>query len=131
MRSNKKTISLFKTWYERKDNATGKKKEQDVLFDLIRSGIIKHLGLKMRFSDTLYFSGFCQDSKDFKVVVTIHANCCRSITAKEADLKAVLHDWKQFKSLDVNSTINFQWSKNNFCPQSWERPIESEGITMC
>ncbi|TKY68901.1 Nucleotide-diphospho-sugar transferase [Spatholobus suberectus] len=100
VRSNNKTISLFETWYGQKDNTTGKK-EQDVLLELIRSGIIEHLGLRVRFLDTLYFSGFCQDSKDFRAVTTVHANCCRSIIAKVADMKAALCDWKRFRKLEV------------------------------
>lgn len=117
-RSNNKTISLFEIWYGMKDNSTGKK-EQDVLLDLIGGGIIGHLGLKVRFLDTLYFSGFCQDSKDFRAVTTVHANCCRSIAAKVADLKAVLHDWKQFKRLEANSTVNINWTSHQWCLKSW------------
>jgi len=124
VRSNNKTISLFETWYGQKDNATGKK-EQDVLLHLIRSGIIEHLGLRVRFLDTLYFSGFCQDSKDFRAVATIHANCCRSITAKVADMKVALRDWKKFKRLEANSTVKPQWTKHNWCWQSWGRPIKT------
>nr|KYP36198.1 Uncharacterized protein At1g28695 family [Cajanus cajan] len=119
VRSNNKTISLFETWYDQKDNAMGKN-DQDVLLDLFISGIIKDLGLKVRYLDTLYFSGFCQDSKDFREVITIHANCCRSINAKMADMKAVLQDWKQFRRLGVNSTVNPQWIKHNWCNQSWK-----------
>ncbi|KAG5043040.1 hypothetical protein JHK87_006955 [Glycine soja] len=126
VRSNNKTISLFETWYGQKDKAIGKK-EQDVLFDLIKSGIIKDLGLRVRFLNTLYFSGFCQDSKDFREVITVHANCCRSITAKEVDLKAVLHDWKQFRRLEANSTINTRWTMHNQCRQSWGRPVKVKG----
>jgi len=121
VRSNTKTISLFETWYGKKDNSTGKK-EQDVLLDLIRGGIIGHLGLKVRFLDTLYFSGFCQDSKDFRAVTTVHANCCRTITAKVADIKAVLHDWKQFRRLEANSTIDINWTSHQWCVKSWRRP---------
>nr|KYP73582.1 Uncharacterized protein At1g28695 family [Cajanus cajan] len=124
VRSNNKTISLFETWYGQKDNAMGKK-EQDVLLDLIRGGVIKQLKLKVRFLDTLYFSGFCQDSKDFRTVTTIHANCCRSITAKVTDLKTALHDWKKYKRLDVNSTMNLQWTKHNWCWKSWRTPIKT------
>ncbi|PNX58136.1 hypothetical protein L195_g050757, partial [Trifolium pratense] len=118
VRSNNKTISLFETWYGKKDNSTGKK-EQDVLLDLIRSGIIGQLGLKVRFLDTLYFSGFCQDSKNLRVVTTVHANCCRSIIAKVADLKETLHVWKQFRSLEVNSTTTIQWTRHDWCLNSW------------
>jgi len=117
-RSNNKTISLFEIWYGMKDNSTGKK-EQDVLHDLIGGGIIGHLGLKVRFLDTLYFSGFCQDSKDFRAVTTVHANCCRSIAAKVADLKAVLHDWKQFRRLEANSSVNINWTSHDWCFRSW------------
>ncbi|KAL5061497.1 hypothetical protein RYX36_023234 [Vicia faba] len=119
VRSNNKTISLFETWYKNKDNST-EKKEQDVLQDLIKGGIFKHLKLKVRFLDTLYFSGFCQDSKDFRVITTVHANCCRSIIAKVADLKTTLRDWKQFKKLEVNSTTNIHWSSHKKCLQSWK-----------
>lgn len=118
VRSNNKTVSLFETWYGRKDNSTGKK-EQDVLLDLIRGGIIEELEIRVRFLDTLYFSGFCQDSKDFRAVTTVHANCCRSINAKVADTKVVLSDWKRFKRLKANSTLNLQWTKHDWCQQSW------------
>ncbi|KAI9100796.1 hypothetical protein K1719_024158 [Acacia pycnantha] len=52
VRSNNKTISLFKTWYSKKDNSTGQK-EQDVLQDLIRHDITRQLGVRVRFMDTL------------------------------------------------------------------------------
>ncbi|XP_027337138.1 uncharacterized protein At1g28695-like, partial [Abrus precatorius] len=126
VRSNNKTISLFETWYGQKDKSKGKK-EQDVLLALIRSGIIAHLKLRVRFLDTLYFSGFCQDSKDFRAVTTVHANCCRSITAKVADLKAVLRDWKQFRGLEANSTVNPHWTQHNWCRQSWGSPRKTKG----
>ncbi|MED6182548.1 hypothetical protein PIB30_029412 [Stylosanthes scabra] len=124
VRSNNKTISLFETWYGRKDNSTGQK-EQDVLLDMIRNqGIIGKLGLRVRFLDTLYFSGFCQDSKDFRQVATVHANCCRSIFAKVKDLNAVLRDWKQFKILESsnNSSMvdNHKWSVHEACWNSWK-----------
>ncbi|XP_021832730.1 uncharacterized protein At1g28695-like, partial [Prunus avium] len=125
IRSNNKTIALFDRWYTMKDNATGQK-EQDVLFDLIRGGIIGQLGLRVRFLDTLYFSGFCQDSKDFGAVTTVHANCCRSIVAKVNDLKAVLQDWKQFKKTMAQKTTaglaadGFQWSRHWGCKKSWK-----------
>ncbi|KAK7382825.1 hypothetical protein VNO80_01922 [Phaseolus coccineus] len=123
VRSNNKTISLFEKWYGQKDNSKGKK-EQDVLFDLIRSGIIRHLGLRVRFLDTLYFSGFCQDSRDFRAVITVHANCCRSITAKEADMKTSLSDWKRFKKLEANSSVSPKWTSHKWCKQSWGRPLK-------
>nr|GMC92924.1 hypothetical protein DM860_010844 [Ipomoea batatas] len=65
--------------------------------------------------------GFCQDSGDVKSVVTVHANCCRTITAKLADLMAVIHDWQRFKSFsgDANQTATFHWSPHDRCMDSW------------
>ncbi|KAJ7950735.1 Glycosyltransferase [Quillaja saponaria] len=128
VRSNNKTIALFERWYAKKDNSTGQK-EQDVLLNLIKQGVIGQLGLRVRFLDTLYFSGFCQNSKDFREVTTVHANCCRSITAKVADLKAVHRDWKRFKKYAsykrlsaLNLTANMQWTGHFGCWNSWKTP---------
>ncbi|XP_059642496.1 uncharacterized protein At1g28695-like [Cornus florida] len=127
VRSNNRTISLFQTWYDMKDNSTGIK-EQDVLVSLIYKGVFRQLGLKVRFLDSLYFSGFCKDSRDITAVTTVHANCCRSIRAKVADLAAVLRDWKKFRRLITasdqamaagNRTQTFQWSKHIGCHNSW------------
>ncbi|XP_054781873.1 uncharacterized protein At1g28695-like [Prosopis cineraria] len=117
VRSNNKTISLFETWYGKKNSSNGQK-EQDVLDGLIRHGIIRQLGLRVRFMDTLYFSGFCRDSRDFRAVTTVHANCCRTITEKIADLEAVLQDWKRFKMLESsksNLTSTVKWSHHRAC----------------
>ncbi|XP_059633816.1 uncharacterized protein At1g28695-like [Cornus florida] len=131
VRSNNRTISLFQKWYDMKDNSTGMK-EQDVLARLIHDGVLRQLGLKVRFLDTLYFSGFCKDSRDITAVTTVHANCCRSISAKVTDLAAVLRDWKKFRRLvarypraAANATLNFQWSKHIGCFKSWRVPTNS------
>ncbi|XP_010318206.1 uncharacterized protein At1g28695-like [Solanum lycopersicum] len=118
IRSNNKTIALFDNWYHKKHNSSGLK-EQDVLQKLIRTKDFRNLGLKLRFLDTIYFSGFCQNSKDVKAVVTVHANCCRRISAKMADLTAVIHDWKRFKSATLNETLRFQWTPHDHCRDSW------------
>ncbi|XP_030465020.1 uncharacterized protein At1g28695-like [Syzygium oleosum] len=129
VRSNNKTVALFETWYTRKDNATGKK-EQDVLLELAQEGAFEGLGLKVRFLDTRYFSGFCEDSKDIRAVCTVHANCCRSIRAKIIDLTAVLRDWKQFRRSGkeanaaaggANGTaVPYRWSGHVGCWRSWK-----------
>lgn len=140
IRSNNKTISLFNTWYDARKNSSGLK-EQDVLANLIREGVINQLGLEVRFLDTLYFSGFCSNSKDAGVVSTVHANCCRTITAKVADLTTVLKDWKRFRhsmstvtitnvtgssnvstNTDSNARNEFQWSRHISCEHSWAKP---------
>lgn len=129
IRSNNRTISLFDTWYNMKDNSNGKK-EQDVLLDLMSHGVFKTMGLQVRFLPTQYFSGFCQDSKDVWSVSTVHANCCRHISAKIKDLKAVHRDWKRFKAviakfpnLARHRPLNFRWSPHIGCMGSWRQPV--------
>ncbi|XAR66076.1 hypothetical protein NMG60_11012140 [Bertholletia excelsa] len=120
-RSNNRTISLFNTWYGRKNASMGMK-EQDVLQLLVREGMFTHLGLQARFLDTLFFSGFCQDSCDVNAVVTVHSNCCRSINAKVTDLTAVLRSWKGWKAAkrkSGNVTMPFQWPPHKTCRNSW------------
>ncbi|PSS33228.1 Nucleotide-diphospho-sugar transferase protein [Actinidia chinensis var. chinensis] len=119
IRSNTKTIALFDAWYAKKDNSTGMK-EQDVLETLMHDGAFRGLGLGVRFLDTRYFSGFCENSKDVGAVVTVHANCCRSINAKVADLTTVVHDWKRARGSRANETTAFEWSKHEACTDSWK-----------
>lgn len=126
IRSNNKTISLFDKWYSLKDNST-RKKEQDVLLDLLRHGVVTELDLRVRFLETRHFSGFCEDSKDVGAVTTVHANCCRHINAKVRDLTAVLRDWKRFKAALTkypkaarNITRSFGWSRHDGCLNSWK-----------
>ncbi|WMV20010.1 hypothetical protein MTR67_013395 [Solanum verrucosum] len=118
IKSNTKTIALLDAWYAGKDKAIGWK-EQDVLIKLMKDGMFKHLELSVKFLDTLYFSGFCDDSKDVNVVATVHANCCRSISAKLADLIVVLHDWIRFKSANQTSTL-YGWTQHVNCWDSWK-----------
>ncbi|GMH17303.1 hypothetical protein Nepgr_019144 [Nepenthes gracilis] len=89
--------------------------------NLERGGALRELNVTARFLETLYFSGFCQDSEDFRSVVTVHANCCRYINAKVADLKSVLSDWKNFTDSPANGTAPFSWSPHVNCRESWIR----------
>lgn len=120
VRSNNKTIALFDSWYAQKNNSGGQK-EQDVLLNLMHQGLFHNLGLKVMFLDTVFFSGFCEDSKDARVVSTVHANCCRSIVAKVADLSTVMADWRRFKSLSANESSSFFWSPHDRCIDSWRQ----------
>lgn len=125
IKSNNKTTSLFQRWYDTRRNFS-EVKEQDALEMLIRQGILTRLGIKTRFLDTLYFSGFCRDSRDVRSVATVHANCCRSIRAKVLDLKAVLRDWKRFRQVETNgvpsnTTNSFRWSRHTYCYNSWHQ----------
>ncbi|KAG5231113.1 Nucleotide-diphospho-sugar transferase family protein [Salix suchowensis] len=117
IRSNSKTVSLFDAWYGRKDNSTGKK-EQDVFFELMDEGMLGRQGLHARFLDTAFF------------IITVHANCCRSINAKIKDLNAVLRDWKKYKATRAEAvsargdvTVPFRWTGQFGCLDSWNNNV--------
>ncbi|XP_031484188.1 uncharacterized protein At1g28695-like [Nymphaea colorata] len=116
-RSNKKTIKFYDLWYESSKNYS-KMHDQAALYILKDRGIIEQLGLKFRFLDTLYFGGFCQKSRDLREVNTMHANCCRSIKAKLADLRASLQQWKKFVSAK-NFSSSGSWPRHTNCINSW------------
>lgn len=119
IQSSNKTTSLFKKWYDMRSNATGMK-EQDVLQMLIRDmDALREFNITARYLDTQYFSGFCSDSQNMGLVITVHANCCRTIKAKIVDLKAVLMDWKRFNA--GNRSGEFRWSPHTACANSWKR----------
>ncbi|MFS7936951.1 putative nucleotide-diphospho-sugar transferase [Helianthus anomalus] len=120
IKSNNKTITLFNEWYARRDNSTGMK-EQDVLVELMKKGAFKRLGIGVRFLDTVFFSGICEDSRDVRAVVTVHANCCRSIKAKVHDLKRIILDWQRFKASPIDETSEFAWSNHSACTESWKQ----------
>ncbi|CAL1388866.1 unnamed protein product [Linum trigynum] len=125
VRSNNQTIRMFESWYGRRDNSS--KKEQDVLLEMSRGGVLtSELGVKTRYLDTAWFSGFCSDIRDVEQVVTVHANCCRSIIAKVKDLKVVIGDWKRWKMLAAHwkatgrrRAIPFRWTGHFGCWNSW------------
>ncbi|KAL6977592.1 hypothetical protein U1Q18_026384 [Sarracenia purpurea var. burkii] len=117
VRSNNRTTAMFDAWYGKKDSSGGMK-EQDVLEVFMHERAFRDLGLRVRFLNTLYFSGFCYNS-DIRTVVTVHANCCRTISAKIADLIVVIHDWKRFKRSSTNQELEFRWSKHIACENSW------------
>lgn len=122
IRSGTKTKSFYQKWYDMRKNATGMK-EQDVLQMLIREkGALREFNITAKFLDTQYFSGFCSDSRDVASVITVHANCCRTIRAKIVDLKGVLRDWKMLRNGDFwKSSSDFRWSAHRACANSWKR----------
>ncbi|CAL9756508.1 unnamed protein product, partial [Musa acuminata subsp. burmannicoides] len=111
--SNNKTIKLFDMWFESRKTLR-RMHDQDVLAFLKSNGVFKRLGVSVRFLDTLYFSGFCQVTKNSKEVITVHANCCRSIKAKVDDLTETLEAWKKLKG-----TTTVGWPQHRACSQSW------------
>ncbi|KAG6538544.1 hypothetical protein ZIOFF_003668 [Zingiber officinale] len=94
--ANNKTIALFDEWYALRNNSTGKK-DQDVLQAMMKEGAFTRLGLRVRYLETTYFSGFCQMSQDSREVIIVHANCCVSVKVKLIDLSKVFQAWKSIE----------------------------------
>lgn len=97
-RSNPRTISFYKYWYTSRLDYPGLH-DQDVLNQIKADQDFWDIGLNFRFLDTLYFSGFCQVSKDLEQVCTMHANCCTGLQRKLHDLRLVMGDWKRYTLL--------------------------------
>ncbi|GAB2300444.1 hypothetical protein Dimus_034487 [Dionaea muscipula] len=117
--SNERTIKFYKFWYESRKKYPGLH-EQDVLNKIKHDPFIKKIGLKMRFLDTLYFGGFCQPSRDFNQVCTMHANCCVGLDNKIHDLTQVLQAWQAFlsrssSSQDMASKEPARWKTTKKC----------------
>ncbi|CAL9753219.1 unnamed protein product [Musa acuminata subsp. burmannicoides] len=106
--ANKKTVALFDEWYAWRNNLKGMK-EQDVLQKMKKEGAFTRLGLKVRYLETAYFSGFCQMSQDLRKVITVHANCCASMKAKLIDLRSVLEAWKFSNSNGTSNATTTAW----------------------
>ncbi|KAF3793014.1 Beta-arabinofuranosyltransferase [Nymphaea thermarum] len=103
VRSNNRTIQLFDLWYKSKGMGV---QEQDVIQKLQDKPAFKKLGLKFRFLDTFYFGGFCHMRRNIKEANTMHANCCRTMGKKLADLRAVFQAFKNFTSTDGSSSTS-------------------------
>ncbi|WOL09565.1 hypothetical protein Cni_G18318 [Canna indica] len=103
--ANNRTIALFDKWYALRNNSTGMK-DQDVLQKMKKDGVFMKLGLKVRYLETTYFSGFCEMSLNFSKVITVHSNCCVSVGAKIIDLTKVIKARKMIKG---NKTLEATW----------------------
>ncbi|KAL9265886.1 hypothetical protein AKJ16_DCAP11381 [Drosera capensis] len=112
--SNDRTIQFYKFWYHSRNRYPGLH-DQDVLNRIKSDPFISKIGLKMRFLDTTFFSGFCQLSKDFNQVCIMHANCCKGLDNKVNDLNLVLQDWRGYTSRQNEQKAETQ-------PARWSAP---------
>ncbi|KAI8007096.1 Uncharacterized protein LOK49_LG07G00680 [Camellia lanceoleosa] len=74
--------------------------------------------IKMMWRRTLLLGDVLKRGYNF---IFTHSNCCRSISAKVADLTTVIHDWKRFKRSSSNKTLMFEWSRHTACENSWRQ----------
>ncbi|KAK9065627.1 hypothetical protein SSX86_015028 [Deinandra increscens subsp. villosa] len=124
VKSNNKTIQFYKFWYNSRLNYPGLH-DQDVFNKIKFKPFISNIGLRIRFLDTGYFGGFCQPSKDLNKVCTMHANCCVGLENKVNDLEIMLGDWRKYKELRANQTIDGfagSWTVPQLCRGSFHRP---------
>ncbi|WCJ42149.1 Nucleotide-diphospho-sugar transferase family protein [Euphorbia peplus] len=116
VKSNKRSIKFYKYWYSSRLRFPGKH-DQDVLNKIKFDPFINKIGLRMRFLDTKYFGGFCEPSRDFNLVCTMHANCCFGLDNKVHDLRIVLEDWRRFMLSPPNTKAlgTFSWRAPDKC----------------
>ncbi|GAB2225401.1 hypothetical protein Droror1_Dr00006193 [Drosera rotundifolia] len=112
--SNNRTIQFYEFWYHSRKRYPGFH-DQDVLNRIKSDPFINKIGLKMRFLDTTFFGGFCEPSKDFNQVCTMHANCCKGLDNKVNDLNLVLQDWRGYTSRQNEQKVETQ-------PARWSAP---------
>ncbi|KAJ8771895.1 hypothetical protein K2173_027072 [Erythroxylum novogranatense] len=122
VKSNPRTIKFYKFWYAARRLYPGKH-DQDVLNKIKYHSFINRIGLQMRFLDTAFFGGFCEPSRDFNLVCTMHANCCVGLENKINDLKIILQDWKKFTSVTVPVPVPVRsptWNAPQKCLTSFQ-----------
>lgn len=117
-RSNQRTISFFKFWYESKSTYPGQNEQQ--VLNLIKFQQIRQRCMEVIFLDTKYFRGYCQKSPDLTQVCTVHANCCRGLKPKLHDLRNTLSDWKKYTKHPHlqpgrNGVKNMHWTPARAC----------------
>lgn len=95
-KSNTQTIQFYKYWLMNRGSYPTRN-EQEIFNAIKRDCYATRLGLQVSFLDTAYYGGFCQSSKDFNKVCTMHANCCVGLERKIHDLRGLLEDWKAYK----------------------------------
>ncbi|MED6147283.1 hypothetical protein PIB30_042752 [Stylosanthes scabra] len=122
VKSNEKTIWFYKFWFNSR-KAYPKMHDQDVLNNIKMHPLIYNIKLKIRFLSTTYFGGFCQASKEFNKVCTMHANCCVGLGNKVNDLKILLDDWAKYMELpnETKSDVHPSWSVPQSCRTSFQR----------
>ncbi|KAL1357023.1 uncharacterized protein At4g15970 [Arachis hypogaea] len=116
VKSNEKTIWFYKFWLNSR-KAYPKMHDQDVFNKIKMNPLIQNIKLKIRFLGTMHFGGFCQPSKEFNQVCTMHANCCVGLDNKVNDLKILLDDWSKYMALPNNTKLNVHpsWTVPQSC----------------
>ncbi|KAJ8633806.1 hypothetical protein MRB53_027142 [Persea americana] len=70
-------------------------------------------------SNNKTISMFDKCVRNYGKLVTMHANCCQTFSAKIKDSRAILDGWIKFKG-QSNATSTVQWPAHNNCIRSWK-----------
>ncbi|KAI3728259.1 hypothetical protein L6452_16892 [Arctium lappa] len=124
VKSNYRTIQFYKYWFDSRLNYTGLH-DQDVFNKIKFNPFISDIGVRIRFLDTTFFGGFCEPSRDFNKVCTMHANCCVGLENKVHDIGIMLQDWRKYMLSLGNETATVgpaSWTVPQSCRGSFQRP---------
>ncbi|KAF8754898.1 hypothetical protein HU200_011358 [Digitaria exilis] len=98
VKSSKRTVGAFEAWRAAREAYPGKH-EQQVLNE-IKHELVATRGLRIQFLDTEHNAGFCNNTRDFNTLYTMHANCCVGLGAKLNDLGNLLQEWRAYRQMD-------------------------------
>jgi len=98
VKSSRRTVGVFEAWREARLSFPGKH-EQQVLNE-IKFDLVAKRGLRLQFLDTVHNAGFCNNTRDFNTLYTMHANCCVGLGAKLHDLGNLMKEWRAYRGLD-------------------------------
>ncbi|CAN6380717.1 unnamed protein product [Urochloa humidicola] len=96
VRASDRMLEFYESWYAARVKYPGT--NEQYVFDREKYVLPGRHGLLVQFVDTAYLSGFCELSKDFNKVCTVHANCLVGLKDKLEKLTEVLAEWKQFRA---------------------------------
>ena len=114
-KSSRRTVGAFEAWRRARESFPGKH-EQQVLNE-IKVELVSTRGLRIQFLDTDHNAGFCNNTRDFNTLYTMHANCCVGLGAKLPDLRGVLDVWRNYTAgtPDERRAGKFQWKLPGVC----------------
>lgn len=98
-KSCKKNIEVMRYWHD--SRRRWPQNHDQFVFNEIKHELVAKFGVRIKFLDTAYVSGFCQLGKDLNKVCTVHATCCIGLDNKLYDLRGVIEDWKNYTSHPV------------------------------
>ncbi|KAL6840410.1 hypothetical protein ACP4OV_030220 [Aristida adscensionis] len=97
-KASRRTVGAFEAWRGARGRFPGKH-EQQVLNE-IKHELVATRGLRIQFLDTEHNAGFCNNTRDFNTLYTMHANCCVGLGAKLHDLRNLLREWRAYRQMD-------------------------------